>query len=310
VRSDELVNIFMICSDRYYNAKSAKFTDVGFKSSIIRPSLISTKPRFLQTKQNPIISVPFVLGFSDGDNSYVSIQSSQSRTVNPEQVTVEVWARLGKQDIGTVTSTGELNFPIFEKGTLGVSIALVNGEQFHLSSPFPEGYSALEWHHYAFTFDGVVACLFIDGEYLQSKSRSGDAALVLAPKGPDELKIGNSDQTKFCGEIAGVRVSCCARTMGWIQVHSADLSGKCTFKSLIWRKSDCCQSKEEEEEKVVSKSGSEWRCLILDPLSQYFYFVFVKFFWPCATNTKKKTKKKKTGDPRIEVKVHTIPMTI
>jgi hypothetical protein len=172
----------------------------------------------------------------NGATDFISLPSSPSLTSFGNQISVEAWVKISAYSVGRgswIVSSGnqdEYSFEVLANGKLGVTMVQVNPQ----SNAEFIGKSTLSlnaWYHIAFTYNGSVESILIDGVVDTSFSTSGN---VSTSQWVENISMGayawNNPSPQhalfFSGILDEVRIWNVSRTPAQIQATmDTELSG-------------------------------------------------------------------------------------
>ncbi|MFX0120814.1 MAG: LamG-like jellyroll fold domain-containing protein [Candidatus Hodarchaeota archaeon] len=164
-------------------------------------------------EQTPI-QVPGQIGMAqlfDGLDNLIQIPSSTSLSQPMEEITIGGWVYSLDGTLGgsIISSANDFGFDFFNNEIW----ILLSGTE---NNPWQTSqFAEFDWHHYVFTYDGMVNLLYIDGELRSGASNQGTI------QNTEPLYIGwNNWISHFTkGLIDEVRISNISRSPEWIMTQ-------------------------------------------------------------------------------------------
>ena len=220
-----MTSLFLICSDRFFDSLNSLVHDQSRQNHKAILSTSSPNSVWARTGRNRLLTIPFALTFDAGCQTSIEVSPRNGSLLGAEQTTFEVWASAYSES-GSIVSTCAVKFPQFDGKSIYATLELEDGSTFEIRNSLPSAWRPRQWHYYALTYDGIVGCIYVDGDLLLSKSRNGSFMPLKRPeeKGPAserQIFVG----LNFVGVLGGLRISTCARPSQWIKNHANDLHG-------------------------------------------------------------------------------------
>jgi len=146
--------------------------DVNNLSPAIRAACTALQSRGWEVVINNALVSEYALSFN-GTDEYIDLGTSS--TLNPADITVAMWIKPNAlTDWDYLFTRGQADYVEayrFEVGATHLYCAFGDGSS-NNSITFAHGMSIGKWHHFAVTYDGATAALYVDGVSLGTKSIS------------------------------------------------------------------------------------------------------------------------------------------
>lgn len=183
----------------------------------------------------------------NGSNDYIRLPSSSSLTSFGNQITVEAWVKVSAYGAsgGAILASGNENeyaFSVYPDGKLGVTLVKVNPQ---VDAAFI-GRSTLAlntWYHVAFTYDGSLESILINGIVDTSFSTSGTVSTSQYAENISIACYSASSHTYHSSFLSGildeVRIWNIGRTPSQIQATmNSELTGTESGLMGYWKFND------------------------------------------------------------------------